>query len=63
VRPVAEADVLKPLPSSSPARAMAQLQLHTGMGPGEVCRLRLADLDRTGDVWLYRPARHKSGYK
>jgi integrase len=43
-----------------PVRAMAELQLVTGMRPGEVCAMRGCDLDMTGDVWLYRPARHKT---
>jgi integrase len=44
-------------------RAMVQVQQLTGMRPGEVCRLRLADVDREGDVWEYRPARHKTAHK
>lgn len=39
---------------------MVQIQLYTGMRPGEVCHLRLADLDRTSDVWTYRPPQHKT---
>jgi integrase len=38
--------------------AMVELQRLTGMRPGEVV-MREADLDREGDVWAYRPARHK----
>ena len=34
---------------------MAQLQLHTGMRPGEVCVMRGMDLEMTGKVWMYRP--------
>ena len=40
--------------------AMVLLQWWTGMRPGEVCRMRTQDIDRTGEVWLYRPARHKN---
>jgi integrase len=39
---------------------MIQLQDLTGMRPGEVMSLRTGDLDRSGDVWVYRPARHKT---
>ena len=39
---------------------MVRLQRLTGMRPAEVCILRPCDLDRTGDVWLYRPASHKT---
>jgi integrase len=46
-----------------PVRAMVELQLLTGMRSGEVCDMRACDLDTAGDVWLYRPAHHKSKYK
>jgi integrase len=34
---------------------MVQLQLLTGMRPGELVILRAIDLDTAGKVWLYRP--------
>jgi len=40
--------------------AMIQLQWFTGMRPGEVCSIRAVDVDRSGDVWVYRPPRHKT---
>lgn len=45
--------------------AMVRLQLLTGARPGEVCGLRLGDLDRSGDVWLYRvrPEVHKLDHR
>jgi len=61
VHPAPEADIhaaaKKVLP---PVRAMIELQLLTGMRPGEVCSLRGADLDRSGPVWVYTPAVHKT---
>ena len=39
--------------------AMVELQWLTGMRPGEVVQMRMADIDRGGRVWLYRPLRHK----
>jgi integrase len=39
---------------------MVDLQRATGMRPGEVCIVRPADIDRSGDVWEYRPADHKN---
>lgn len=39
---------------------MVRLQRLTGMRPAEVCIVRPCDLDRSGDVWLYRPASHKT---
>ncbi len=40
--------------------AMMRLQLLTGMRPGEVVLLRGCDMDTTGELWIYRPARHKT---
>jgi integrase len=39
--------------------AMIDLQRLTGMRPGEVCQLRTIDLDRSGEVWTYKPVTHK----
>jgi integrase len=42
---------------------MVDLQDLTGMRPGEVVAMRGCDIDRTGSVWIYRPARHKTDYR
>ena len=61
VKPVPEAVVEATLPHlPGVVRAMICLQLLTGMRPGEVCLMRACDLDRTGNVWVYRPATHKT---
>ena len=61
VRPVDDAVVDATLPHLNPVvRAMVELQRHTGMRPHEVCELRTGDVERSGAVWLYRPARHKT---
>ena len=39
---------------------MVRLQRATGARPGEVCSIRPRDVNRSGDVWLYRPASHKT---
>lgn len=39
---------------------MVRLQRLTGCRPAEVCILRPCDLDRTGDVWTYKPESHKT---
>lgn len=39
---------------------MVELQLLTGMRPGEVCNLRPIDIDQSKDVWIYSPATHKT---
>ena len=43
--------------------AMVDLQLLTGMRPGEVCAMRLSDLDMSGKVWLYRLVEHKTAHR
>lgn len=46
-----------------PVRAMVELQRLTGMRSQNVTAMRLSDLDRSGDVWEYVPAEHKSAWK
>jgi integrase len=40
--------------------AMIEPQRLTGMRPGEVILMRGVDLDRSGEVWVYTPDRHKA---
>ncbi len=40
--------------------AMIDLQLLTGARPGEITIMRPIDIDRSGEVWIYRPATHKT---
>lgn len=40
--------------------AMIQIQLATGMRPGEVRQMRVSDIDITVEPWEYRPAEHKT---
>jgi len=40
--------------------AMVQLQLLTGMRPGEVLQMRGRDINRELDVWEYHPESHKT---
>jgi integrase len=64
VKPVDPAHVTAVLPHlSRHTRAMIELQTLTGMRPGEVCRLTVAEIDRTGDVWVYRPEQHKTAHR
>jgi integrase len=63
VRPVPPALVNETLPYLRPqVAAMVQLQLLTGMRPGEVTTMRGIDLDMRGTVWLYTPAEHKTAH-
>lgn len=64
VRPAPEDHVAAALPHLSPqVRAMVELQRATGMRPGEVCAMRTRDIDRDRDVWVYRPASHKTAHR
>ncbi|MBW2223906.1 MAG: tyrosine-type recombinase/integrase, partial [Deltaproteobacteria bacterium] len=61
VKPVPDEHVDAVLPHLSAAvRAMVELQRLTGMRSGEVVIMRAIDIDRSGPVWLYRPAQHKT---
>ncbi len=42
---------------------MVRVQFLTGMRPGEVCRLRPCDLDRTDSIWIYSPHLHKTKWR
>ncbi len=61
VRPVDDATIEATLPFlPEVVRDMVQFQRLTGCRPGEVCLLRPCDVDRSDDVWLYRPMQHKT---
>lgn len=42
---------------------MVRLQRLTGSRPGEICIMRPEDIDRSTDVWTYRPASHKTEHR
>jgi integrase len=64
VGPAPEASVCAVLGVISPVLAdVVRFQLWTGARPGEALALRGRDLDRTADVWLYRPASHKNEHR
>lgn len=48
---------------SSVVAGMIMLQRWTGMRPGEVVILRPCDIDRSGEVWLYRPFHFKTDWR
>ncbi|MFO0889899.1 MAG: site-specific integrase [Isosphaeraceae bacterium] len=57
IRPVPDGDVEAILPYCvSPVRAMIELQHATGMRPNEVVQVRTCDINRSGEVWTFRPA-------
>jgi len=43
-----------------PVRAMVELQRLTGMRPGEVVIMTMGQIDRSEDLWIYRPKKHKT---
>jgi integrase len=64
IAPVPEGDLEKTLPQlNRHVRGLVEFQRLTGCRPGEVCRLRECNLDKTGDVWLYRPTGHKTAHR
>lgn len=64
VGPVSDAQVAAVLPFlSRQVRGMVELQLATGMRPGEVCILRTIDVDQSAALWVYRPADHKTAHR
>lgn len=61
VTPVEPTTVVATLPFfGRHLRAMVELQRLTGMRPGEVCAIELAEIDRSTEPWTYRPRQHKT---
>ena len=59
--PVADSVVEATLPwLPSVVADMVRFQRLTGCRPGEVCQLRPCDVDTAAEVWLYKPASHKT---
>lgn len=63
VEPVSEEVVAATLPHlPTVVRAMVELHRLTGMRSDNLCSMRPMDIDRSGDVWIYRPAVHKGSH-
>ncbi len=61
ILPVGDDVVDATLPFLTPVVAdMVRFQRLVGCRPSEVCIVRPCDLDRSDDVWVYRPGSHKS---
>jgi integrase len=61
VQPINDAIVEATTPHlSNVVRAMVQLQRLTGTRPGEICSMKIGDIDRSGNVWVYKPTEHKT---
>jgi integrase len=64
VQPVTDQQIEAVLPHVSATVAdMIRFQRLTGCRPNEVCQLRPCDIDRTGDVWKFTPASHKTEHR
>ena len=62
--PVTDDDINKTLEHLTPiVQSMVRLQRLTGIRPDELCSMRPTDIDRTGNVWVYRPPHHKTQYR
>lgn len=42
---------------------MVRLQRLTGCRPAELCIIRPCDIDRSEEIWVYRPSSHKTAYR
>lgn len=63
VKPVDDTVVEATLGYTSPQiAAMIQLQRLTGMRPGEVTNMRACDIDRSGEIWIYRLPKYKTSH-
>jgi integrase len=61
VKPVTDEVVNATLPFLGDVVAdMVRFQRFTGARPGEVCLVRPCDVDKSGEVWFYRPESHKT---
>lgn len=64
VRPVEDVVVEVTLPHLPTVVAdMVRFQRLTGCRPGELCLLRPLDVDRSQEVWRYRPVSHKTQHR
>lgn len=62
--PPAPVELIEPTKcrASRQIAAMIELQSFTGARPGEIVIIRPCDIDRSGPVWRYTPADHKTKY-
>jgi integrase len=64
VMPISDTDILATIEHlPGVVSDMVQLQRLTGARPGEICDIRPGDINRSGDVWEYIPASHKTEHR
>ncbi len=56
--------VRRTLPHLTPTiRDMVVLQRLTAMRPGDVCKMKACEIDRSGEIWKYVPPEHKNTWR
>ncbi len=61
IAPVDWDDVKAVLPYlTSVLRTMVLVQWYTAARPGEICTVKMREIDREAETWLYRPEHHKT---
>ena len=61
---VADETVKRTLEYLNPTIAdMVRVQRLAVMRPSEVCRMKVGEIDRSGEVWVYRPPIHKNSWR
>ena len=64
IPPVPEEDMRAVLPHLPPTlAAMIEVQWLCAARPGEICQMRPMDIDRAGDVWFFKPRKHKNEHR
>jgi integrase len=64
VEAVPDADIEKTLPHLPEIVAdMVRVHRLLGCRPSEICALRPSDVDRSRDIWAYRPQKHKNEWR
>lgn len=64
VKPVSDEVIEATLPHLSPTvAAMVRFHRLTGCRPQDVCNLHTDHLDRSADVWVFRPEQHKGTHR
>ena len=61
IGPVSDEDVEATLPQlAEPYRTMVRVQNLTGMRPGELMTMTGGEIDRSGEIWVYKPRTFKT---
>jgi integrase len=62
--PPVDPDVFEKTLEKAPKRVadMCRIQRGSTMRPQDICNVRACDIDRSGDIWLYRPFTHKTAH-